>query len=177
MKIRNGFVSNSSSSSFMIAIGVINDLEKFSKWYEEVKGLTHYSYNLMAVDASTAEHTASDYGEIVETADGYHTRAGVNSEPTVNITKTQLNDAQHDIPDNVFAKNLLLGQGKGIIAVFNIGNDEGDTAFYSRSGGYDLNYDIDLDWFSDDQKRIYTEFGPENGIIHVDKMFGAERNG
>ena len=32
MKYRNGFVSNSSSSSFIIGIGEITDMNKFTKW-------------------------------------------------------------------------------------------------------------------------------------------------
>lgn len=44
MKIRNGFVSNSSSSSFIIAIAEITDLPTFLESMKDVKFDYHYNY-------------------------------------------------------------------------------------------------------------------------------------
>ena len=175
MKVRNGFVSNSSSSSFMIAIGVINNWEKFSKWYDEVKSSLSYQSDLIIVDPIVA--SLDDYSEVSKTRDGWSVVAPINDETTVHISEYSLNDADSNVPEDVKAKSMLLGHGDKRVVIYNIGNDEGDSAFYSNDESDEINYDIDLDWFSDNQRKIYTEFGPENGIAHVDKIFGAGRNG
>ncbi len=57
-----------------------------------------------------------------------------------------------------------------------MGNDEGDSAF-SGPDDWDMDYDIDIDWFSKSQQQEYNGFGEENGISFVDKTYGAGRNG
>jgi hypothetical protein len=173
MKIRNGFVSNSSSSSFMIAIGVITDWFKFKKWYDEVIDLCDWSSDLQVF---SSENLPENGYEVEQKGDRIITVGAVNSEPAVAIKKDHLKDRYQNISDNERAKILLLKEHLSDIVVFNIGNDEGDYSFQDNDFG-ELNYDIGLDHFQEWQRKIYTEFSEHNGIGHVDKMFGAGRNG
>lgn len=52
MKIRNGFVSNSSSSSFVLALGKIEDEEKFNKIFNEFND-NGYEYCTNIIDYNT----------------------------------------------------------------------------------------------------------------------------
>lgn len=173
MKIRSGFVSNSSSSSFMGGIGVVVDFEKFNKWIEKMENLGVTSRDICTINpknASDRDYSFQDEGN------RWSILMPVNSEPSISVNKSDVDKINNnkDVQDQ--AKDALLDRQDNNIVYFIIGNDEGDSMF--SDDGYDLDYDIDLDFFSDEQQTLYNEFGSEDsGISYADKTFGAGRNG
>jgi len=140
MKIRNGFVSNSSSSSFMLGIAIIEDMGKFQKWFSSLTSKRDTEIIL----ASTFLKDSSIIQE--------H-----NFQSDVNIPLSTIKDDT-------------------LLFILNIVNNEGDSAFYDKYG-YDLNYDIDLDFFDPADAEIYNGMIEENGLTQIDKTYGAARNG
>ncbi len=151
MKIRNGFVSNSSSSSFILAIGKVTDREKLEKFLEK-HNINKYNWQILNVKDIT---TKSNFYHSVYITSKYITGEGFQG--SVSIDKTLL---QSD--DNFF-----------FLSIF---NDEGDNTFRTDPDGCDLDYSIDLSFFNEDQQAVY-DYLEENGLIHVDKTYGAGRNG
>lgn len=169
MKYRQGFVSNSSSSSFMGGIGIIKDFEKFEKWKA--------SFDRWDRESITVYDEEESWHDVFDSAGMFSVSMPVNSEPEVSISKKEIEKHQNNIPIDTQAKNKLLGNDYSNVVYFIIGNDEGDNAFLNDERD-DLNYDIDLDHFDNDQQRLYKEFGSDkSGIVCGDKMFGADRNG
>lgn len=172
MKIRIGFVSNSSSSSFMGGIGIIVDFEKFNSWIESLNGLEKWEKPHI-IDITDFKN---NYYYIEQNRDCYKLVMPVNYEPTVELLKSDLKKHPINLPDNIVAKKLLENKEVSNIVAFVMGNDEGDSAFYNENKDY-LDYDIDLEYFNESQKRVYNEFSEENGLACIDKTFGAGRNG
>lgn len=169
MKYRSGFVSNSSSSSFMGGIGIITDFEKFEKWKA--------SFDRFIQEDLTIYDGENRWNDINEYDAAISIGMPVNSEPEVSLNKEEIEKHQNNIPIDKQAKNKLLGNNYSNVVYFVIGNDEGDEAFmnYERDG---LDYSIGLDHFDKDQQRLYKEFGSsESGLICGDKTFGVDRNG
>jgi hypothetical protein len=174
MKIRNGFVSNSSSSSFMIAIGVVADWDKYDKWINSIKKskIIDYPIELFTVKIGQQDKAI----EIHDRRDRWSVEAPVNDLFEVSVKKSEIDKLPH-IPIHEKAKNLLeTGESGYHFAVLSIGNDEGDSSFTTEDG-CDLNYDIELDRFRIEQQKIYNEFSKENGMVLIEKTFGAARNG
>lgn len=155
MKTRVGFVSNSSSSSFIVGIGVITDEDKFRKYQEKYKNIVD-RYDVI-------DDSARMWSSLKSKKDEY-----VVEEPTNYGGEVTLSKSDYEID----------GLGKDI-AVLCHGNNEGDYAFYDDpdSEWPDVDYDIDLDFFPEDQQNAFDEFGKESGISFVDKTYGAGRNG
>jgi hypothetical protein len=147
MKTRAGFVSNSSSSSFMIGIGLVVDQKKLDKYIKKYQGKHNARIHVFTAD-DVDDWYASIQGEhaVLDGFDGSRVR--------VNL---------HDKPD---AK---------IVTLF-VCDDEGDYAFWDESGE-EMNYDIDLDFFSKEQQELYLAFGDNSGIQKAETQYGAGRNG
>jgi len=150
MKTRNGFVSNSSSSSFICCVAKIADKEKAHAWIEKFT-LDKYDYKVQKVK-DIENDTYSDYAYI----DGKGNVTVESFQTSVNISEDKLKPE-----DEILSINIM--------------NDEGDSQFYIDD--YDLDYDIDLDFFDDNQIEIYTGLTKENGFEMIEKTYGAGRNG
>ena len=158
MKRRYGFVSNSSSSSFMIGIARIVDKDKFKLWEEQLN--CHDSpyegykiYRFKDIPRDCYDHycfLANNDQEIVVDSFQEHTSIETNGMK----------------PDDE-------------IIVFNIINDEGDSDFaiYNNGEFLDYDYDIGLDHFDEDQAELYEGLKKENGLASISKTYGAGRNG
>lgn len=171
MKVRSGFVSNSSSSSFMGGIGVVIDFDKFEKWVEKLEsiGLDKRYLVLTGLDSDQNFDLSVDDEHLI-------VYLPVNSEPSVYLEKTNIKKINNNKEVVDQAKDALLERYDNNVVFFSIGNDEGDSMF--SDGDYDLDYDIDLDFFPDEQQKLYNEFGSEeSGVSYTDKTFGAGRNG
>lgn len=170
MKYRMGFVSNSSSSSFMGGIGIITDYEKFEKWKA--------SFDEYIKSDITIYDGEGGWRDVRENNDNITIPMPVNSEPEVSVSKKEAEEQLNNIPIEKRAKYKLLNNDYHNVVYFVIGNNEGDDAFmnYERDG---LDYSIvDIDYFDEDQQRLYKEFGSdESGVVCSDKIFGVDRNG
>ena len=159
MKIRNGFVSNSSSSSFMIGIARIVDREKFDLWAEQL-GMeesspyeTYKVYKLKDIPSNCYSDYChiTDSGDII--ADSF-------------ISDVRLKTERIKPEDEILVINII--------------NDEGDSDFtvYDEDGDFsDYDYDIDLSHFDTDQSEFYEGMVEANGLADIQKTYGAGRNG
>jgi len=161
MKNRMGFVSNSSSSSFIIGIGVVTDRKKFNDW------MGTFPENIIEdIQVVNPEIKSEEPWSALNKASGYYVvKAPVNDYCEVSLKVEKYEELQTNVSEDV--------------AVICLGNNEGDGAFLDdeHSDWVELNYNIDLDWFSEDQQRLYNEFNASNGISLIDLDYGAARNG
>ena len=152
MKIRNGFVSNSSSSSFMIAVAKITDIKKASEWLKKLaidEDPFKYNYSIAVIGEKDEHWSVSNDGKTIR----------VESFRGDRVEGTFSN------PDDKFL-------------AIRITNNEGDWAFSDNDSDWgDIDYDIDLDFFGSKQIDIWNGLTPENGFSEVEKSFGAARNG
>jgi len=155
MKIRNGFVSNSSSSSFIVAVAKITDENKATKWIESLN-TDKWSYGIMKISDFPTEH----YSQTRKVGNTI-TVSSFQDEATLNIEGMKDDDK---------------------IIWVNISNNEGDCGRFSgcdENGEWsgEIDYDIDLDYFSTEQIKIYEGLNESNGFANIDKRYGAGRNG
>lgn len=151
-KFRNGWVSNSSSSSFIIGIGVIKDEAKIRK---SLKNCDEYDYKIEKVSELPTKIGWDNYGYNPETGIVRNV-ACVNSEPDI---------------------TLKIEDPESLVLIVNVGNNEGDSDFVDED--YWCNYDkVDYDWFSSDQQKLMDILGDEDLISKTSGYYlGADRNG
>jgi S-adenosylmethionine:tRNA-ribosyltransferase-isomerase (queuine synthetase) len=153
MKIRNGFVSNSSSSSFIVGIGKINDYSKFEKYIKE---------NNISLDYDVKVVTMSDIWE----GKSYITSVQGNNI----IVESFQTDARIPIKEYI---------GTELFFIVDKCNNEGDN-YFTHGDDWDLDYDIDLSFFDESDRKLYEAFfSKESGIDieNANAYYGAGRNG
>ena len=165
MKIRMGFVSNSSSASFIVGIAIIDDIAKFTNWVNT---------NGIKVNYSRLSKVNSSYGsEPRKRNDLIYIEAFTGAEASVNLSQAFLNLKS----DDKIAKALLTGADDPYIAWF---DESGDDPIWDDARD-EYNYDeIDISWFDNNCHRLYDAFlnaGNETGILTGDVIYGGGRDG
>jgi len=165
MKIRQGFVSNSSSSSFVIGVGKVRNKEKLLKHLKKDFGNDLNYWNTPVVFSTS---------DIIEAINGRESHCSF-----------MLNEGMIDLEKSTITLECFNGIKKEIHFDFTkeeefffveIANDEGDGAFQEDPDSYDLNYDIDLSFLPKKQQDLFLLDGL--GLVEdLDLSFGAERNG
>lgn len=155
MKKRNGFVSNSSSSSFIVAVAKIVNEQKFNEWFNSLNIQTYECRvcNLTDIASDRCTSVVLKGDDIV-----------VESFQTNAILKV----------NNITEKDKIF--------VVNITNDEGDYGRFSGDDEYGeyqgyIDYDIDIDYFSSEQRKLWDGLDENNGLNYIEKKFGAGRDG
>ncbi len=167
-----GFVSNSSSSSFIIGIAAIKNYDEFYKWY--LKNKDDHKYEIYIVAYNNAEkiiYTSDDISE-----KGFGEMRPINDY----LSSFRTNDKYIEMEN--FATSVLIEYDPNdynlqYFAILDISNDEGDYAFWDEAYG-EMDYDIDLDYFCERQKTLHSIFSENK--IGLDKSavkYGAARNG
>ena len=147
MKIRSGFVSNSSSSSFIVGIAIIEDEEKFNKLKEK------YS-EIEVFDPKT--DTLQRWGGIQKEGGRFIIEEPTNYGGYIGVNKTDKKIAY-----------FVEGNNEGDYFFY----DDPDSEWP------ELDYNISFDFFDKNQQNLFTDFNEENGLSNVNKNYGAGRNG
>ena len=151
MKKRLGFVSNSSSSSFIISIGEITNKEKFNEFITEYHvNEDDYEFMILTKSKFIEMNKNSKWGTILDHGDwaGYY--------------------GGGDTVKDFFKKNPVAE------IYIKIGTGPDDDYFFYDDDDY-CDYDkIELDDFNVIDVLFYNGF---NGVNILDNFFGAGRNG
>jgi hypothetical protein len=161
MKLRNGFVSNSSSSSFIIGVAKIKNKQKLIN--ELIKHNIDYtrSYDISII-SNFDILTDSDKWKLYE----------YSAEQKRLIVEAPIND-----PIDVFIK--IDPNDVADYFIVRIGKDEGDGAFSDDDEDYELNYDkvYENDWFQGTDAVILDILNNSELLVTPEYTIGAGRNG
>lgn len=158
MKYRQGYVSNSSSSSFIIGIGVVADEKKFQ---EACK-----NQNLSIDDKQYNSVKIKPLSQILADA----TEGGWYDYPRIQDTKLVIESFRGDEATLDFSTL----DGDTLIAYMDVtGELDGDSDFYVEDC-WDMQYDLSPT--ENDMKKM-SVFSKENGIINSSTIAGAGRDG
>ena len=158
MKIRQGFVSNSSSSSFLLAFTEIVNKDAFDRWVKDLK----FDINTLKDD---------EYW--------YRSCGGcwvVTGKQILEKYIKRIDSFQSDIKIDSSKINL-----EKYYFIVNEINDEGDGAFTSgEPDDYEPNYDIDVTFLPIYQQEIYSAVYDKKDIfdsVNTNCYYAAARNG
>lgn len=167
MKIRNGFVSNSSSSSFIIGVAEIEDKAKFNKYAKENDISLEDNYHF----------TLTTWKELKDKERGRYGEAETLRDDKIIVESFRYDEV------SISSKDMKDGT---MVIVYAFYGNEGDSYFYDSSDDDDWgepNYDrvYDDKFFNASEEKILDMFGnPESSGLKKDNCvssIGAARNG
>jgi hypothetical protein len=149
MKFRDGFVSNSSSSSFMIGIAKVKDANAVLNFIKS-HGLGSAMRLVQYPPAESGRYSEFD-------TDNELGRVSIGSFRGDEVSVSGLKDGD-------------------VFVVLDYAGSEGDHAFMDEWSN--VEYDIDIGFFNANLEEAYSFFGHNNDIIQDgDAMYGAGRDG
>ena len=161
MKIRTSFVSNSSSSSFIIGVGIIPP-----EYAKEKNLLVNYQSNMYQSGSDLSICILGDLRNPEKSEDFIKVVHSSQEKFNETVSVSSFNDWSYhletvDLPDDT------------IIGVYSYYGGEGDHAFYNDEYEYEADYDIDQSFFNKEQYDMIDTmraFGWDYG-------YGAGRDG
>ena len=153
MKTRKGFISNSSSTSFILAMGIVKDYDAFMKEIEE-NNVQINGYNKLAFK---------------KVRDLLENKGWWCEEPKPTEDKLEMVNFMTSVSINI--KDL---KDDDLVAFLNFQGNEGDGAFWTDD---DMNYDIDDNYFEGNKAKTLILFRNSSNLCNVDVSIGAGRNG
>jgi hypothetical protein len=172
MKIRTGFISNSSSCSFVVGVAILHNVDKFKKYIKnKIKDSTFISFTTLKEMKESTRHSDAHY-------DAQQNRVyieGINyHQEEIFLKEIFTENSDSDVAE---AKTRLLDFDNCVVAAF---YESGDDPVYDDSSD-SYNYDeVNINWFREDAQKIYKIFQSEDkipGMLKGTAGMGAGRDG
>jgi hypothetical protein len=164
MKFRTGFVSNSSNSSFIIALATVADLDKLQAWLSREK-ITFRPHEGGVFNIFEKESSYPQYPFRIFPWKNDFCLPSLDEKEEVKLSLDSILATQTKRPAEVEAKELLLGSCANVFAVRIFNSTDEDLE------------DITFESFPKWQQKLFEGLTEKHGLAYVDKKYGAGRNG